>query len=111
VPVYSEIVGPGKHELGIDEDIITDLASGLSNTVYFLGQMIGYTTCSYVYTNVGFPATIDMLGTLLLTVAIAYFFMCDKSMLGSKDFDSDKELSQKVIFNEDIKAPLIDSIL
>lgn len=60
IPVYSEIIDPGKHELGIDESTMNNLASGLSFTVYYLGQMISYMASGYVYEKAGFSATIDL---------------------------------------------------
>jgi hypothetical protein len=59
VPVYSEIVDPGKFELGIDDSTMNDIAAGLSNTSYFLGQMVSYTAGGYIYSKVGFSSTID----------------------------------------------------
>jgi hypothetical protein len=35
VPVYSEITDPGRYELNIDDGIMSDIASGLSNSAYF----------------------------------------------------------------------------
>jgi len=73
VPVYSEIIEPGRYELGIDENTINDLASGLSTTAYFVGQMMAYTVGGFVYEHNGFPLTIDMTSMLVFFIAILYF--------------------------------------
>lgn len=73
VPVYSEIIDPGKYELNIDDATMNDIASGLSNTSYFLGQMISYTAGGYIYSTIGFSSTIDSIAVFTIALTILYF--------------------------------------
>lgn len=42
VPIYSELIEATKEELKISDDVVNDIASSISTSAYFLGQMIGF---------------------------------------------------------------------
>jgi len=107
VPIYSEIIEPGKNELGIDEDVINDLASGLSTTVYALGQMVSFTVGGFVYEKAGFSGTIDATAILIFIVSGIYFIWCDKSVFGSRDFKEERRMSMYRVRNNSLKQPLM----
>lgn len=111
VPVYSELIEPGKHELGIDDNTINDLAAGLSYTVYNLGQMISYTAGGYIYEKAGFSATIDYTAIAIFAVAGAYFVWWDKSMFGTKDLESLDSSPIHLVNESSLKDPLIENIV
>lgn len=73
VPVYSEIVDPSYYELGVDENVINDLAASLSTISYYLGDMVGYVVGGYTYSKVGFSSTIDYLTLCILGLSVLYF--------------------------------------
>jgi MFS family permease len=110
VPVYSEILEAGKHEMGIDEQTINDLASGLSTTVVSLGQMFSYSVGGYVYEKAGFSSTIDLTAITVFVVAAWYFIWWDKSMLGSKDFVDDEGSPYGNIEEASLKESLVETI-
>lgn len=111
VPVYSEIIDPGKYELNIDDTTMNDIAAGLSNTSYFLGQMISYTAGGYIYSQVGFSSTIDSIAVFVAIVAVVYFVLCDKSMYGTKDIDEDDIANINMVRRESLRAPLLDNTM
>ena len=109
VPVYSELIEPGKYELGIQDSVINDLAAGISNTSYYLGQMVSYTVGGYLYSQVGFSSTIDSISIFVWSFAVLYFIWWDKSMFGSKD--SEDELFLTNDDSKTLKLPLIDKLV
>lgn len=111
VPAYTEIIDPGRHELGIDEGTINDLASGLSTTMYFVGQMLAYTVGGFVYKTSGFSHTIDMTVMIVFSVAILYFIWWDKLTFGTKDYTEEDFPKSEVDQEPSFKQPLMESFI
>jgi DHA1 family solute carrier family 18 vesicular amine transporter 1/2 len=91
--IYSEIVEPAVHELNIDDNIVNGLASGLSRTMFFTGQMAAYSVGGYYYDAFGFSLTIDSIAIITFAIAASYFIWCDKSAYGPPDFEKQADNS------------------
>lgn len=111
VPIYSEIIEPGIYELGIDDWAINDIASGLSSTTYFLGQMVSYTAGGYMYSQAGFSTTIDSISLFIFGFAIIYFIWWDKSLFGSRDYTEDDFYRHNSVRCNSLRQPLIETII
>ena len=63
--------------------------SGLFNTSFSLGNIIGPLVGNFGYINFGFEWTCEYLGYILILYAIIYFFVCDDLFFKGKRAEDD----------------------
>jgi MFS family permease len=69
-------------------DRMNDLASGMFNTFFALGNIFGPLLGNYSYVTIGFELTCEIIGLCLLIFAGIYFVVCDDMFFKVKERDS-----------------------
>lgn len=67
---------------------MNDLASGMFNTFFALGNIFGPLLGNYSYVTIGFELTCEIIGLCLLIFAGIYFVVCDDMFFKVKERDS-----------------------
>lgn len=80
IPTMPEIVDAGERELLYPKDVLTDLAAGLFNMNFAIGEVLGPLVGNYLYVSVGMPMTGDIIGLSIIGFSVLYFMACDVSM-------------------------------
>jgi hypothetical protein len=84
IPTMPEIVDAGEKELLYPKDVLTDLAAGLFNMNFAIGEVLGPLVGNYLYVSVGMPLTGDIIGLTIIAFSVLYFIACDVSMPWNK---------------------------
>jgi MFS family permease len=73
IPTMPEIIDAGEKELLYPRDVLTDLAAGLFNMNFAIGEVLGPLVGNYLYVSVGMPLTGDIIGLSVITFGVVYF--------------------------------------
>ena len=73
IPSMPEIIEAGEEELAYPSEILTDMASGLFNMNFAVGEVLGPLIGNQLYVTYGMGMTGDVIGMGVICFAIVYF--------------------------------------